>query len=347
VVISARQVLTCRHVIERVRRHSLCPPPSGDQTQADQTGSDVAGRGGWWVICHQHQPSYATIAVARVTFPAPGTMADLALLELVADVPEGITPAPVAWVDAHDLVEDGWWAYGHPDGDPLGNTARGVVGAALGYGYLRLDLDGLDGEQVAAGFSGAGLWSPSRSAVVAVVAQHGPGGGGRAVTLAQAMTHVPGAVFATTTVPGDDTVPPRGPEPTPPQDDPFGLDPEPGTVIGAIPARPSPWVDRLALLGQIRDALNAGTGSRRVVCLVGPGGTGKSQLAGEYARRVAEAGEAVVAWMGAETAAGLRESYADLGRRLGVGVAGEDSAALARKTITHLARATQPVLLVL
>jgi hypothetical protein len=127
VVVSARQVLTCRHIIERAA--------AGEQRSPATVGT------GWWVICHQHRPRYATIAVRNIILPVVGSPVDLALLELVADLPAGVTPAPVAQFDPHDLVEDGWWAYGHPDGDPFGNTARGAIGDVLGYGFLRLDPD--------------------------------------------------------------------------------------------------------------------------------------------------------------------------------------------------------------
>ena len=328
-VISRRQVLTCR------------------------PAEPFAGPGnGWWVICHQHQPDHATIAVARVTTPSDPTV-DLALLDLVADVPATITPAPVVRVQNTELVDDGWWAYGHPGGDPFGNTARGTVGAVLGYGYLRLDLntpaddtpddDAPDAGRFPAGFSGAGVWSPGRRAVVAVVTRRGSDGTGRALTLAHVRTHLPAAVFAEGRPPKPQPPKPRPSKPRPPNDL-----PEPGTLLGTLPAPSDPWVDRSALLSRIRDALtHDDVNGRRPVCLVGPGGAGKTQLAADHARRVAQAGEAVVAWITAETVTGLREGYAELGRRLGAVTTTEDSSTAARKTLAHLTRAPAPVLLVL
>ena len=213
----------------------------------------------------------------------------------------------------------------------------------MGYGCLRLDLDAADGEQIAPGFSGAGLWSPTHQAVVGIVTQHGPDGGGRAVTLAQVALHLPEAVFTTagSTPEGPrDHAAPSVAEQTGPA---AVTLPPMGSLIGAVPAQPHPWVDRTDLLTQLDDAF-AGPG-QHVVSLVGPGGIGKSQLAGAFARRLAADRRAVVAWVGAETAGGLREDYADLGRRLGLEA--QDSAALAAKTRAALAATSSAVLLVL
>lgn len=347
-VISPRQVLTCRHVVDRATGDgdAMGRPNSRDGNAPEgEVAPDAAGTR-WWVICHQHRPNYATIAVARIVLPLDDSMADLALLELVADVPEGISSAPVALVNPHDLVSEGWWAFGHPGGDPFGNTARGGVGDALAHGYLRLDVDGGDGEEIAAGFSGAALWSPTHRAVVAVVTQHGPGGGGRAVTLDQVTAHLPSAVFLKRSLPkGQDsasiaTVPRYARQRSGGQQ---VL--QMGTVLGSMPIRPTPWIDRPAPIAAIREALDFGGETTRVVCLVGPGGSGKSQLAGEYARQLAHDRQAIIAWVGAETSSGLREGYGEVGRRLGV--SGEDSTAVARRTVAYLAGISTPLLLVL
>ena len=365
IVISPRQVLTCRHVVDptsgtgtgtggtdtastaTVQRRAEAVSGAAAGDAGEPSAARTSGTG-WWVVCHQHRPLYATIAVARVVLPAEGSMADLALLELVAEVPDGITPAPVALVDSHHLIEDGWWAFGHPGGDPFGNTARGVVGDVLGFDFLRLDLDGPHGEQITPGFSGAGLWSPTHQAVVAVVAQHGPGGGGRAVAISQATAHLPGAVFAASTAPtaaGDGLSSDPRPAQLTTHGAAVGKLPPPGTVIGSVPVRPTPWIDRPEALTTIQAAFDPDRGAETTVCLVGPGGAGKSHLAGEYTRRLADAAETVVAWLGAETSDGLRQGFAALGRHLGI--AGEDPTAVARRTVAFLSQAPAPVLLVL
>ena len=68
-----------------------------------------------------------------------------------------------------DLVGGGWWAFGFPDGDPVGDSADGQVGASLSYGWVRLDTGSR--YLIRPGFSGGGLWSHDYQAVVGIVGQ--------------------------------------------------------------------------------------------------------------------------------------------------------------------------------
>ena len=93
-----------------------------------------------------------------------------------------------------DLISTSWWAFGFPDRDLIGNSADGVVGAALTLGWIRLDTQSR--YFVRPGFSGGGLWSPDYKAVVGVVGQAHGNGDGRAVTLHQADRCFPDQEFA-------------------------------------------------------------------------------------------------------------------------------------------------------
>ncbi|UJW28629.1 serine protease [Saccharothrix sp. AJ9571] len=110
---------------------------------------------------------------------------DLAVLGLddAGGMPKGVRPAAWRSPRPEELEGDSWWAFGFPGGDPLGESARGEVGSALGHGWVRLNT-GSPG-RVERGFSGAALWSTEYQAVVGVVAQAG-GGNGRAITLHEA-----------------------------------------------------------------------------------------------------------------------------------------------------------------
>jgi WD40 repeat protein len=118
----------------------------------------------------------------RLSHPLP--LSDLAVLTLHEPVPAGVEPAPLRCPRPEDLVSKAWWAFGFPEGDLIGNSADGVVGAWLALGWVRLDAESR--YQVRPGFSGGGLWSPDYQAVVGVVGQAHGNGDGRAITLRQA-----------------------------------------------------------------------------------------------------------------------------------------------------------------
>ncbi|MGX6600541.1 hypothetical protein ACWKSP_00170 [Micromonosporaceae bacterium Da 78-11] len=118
---------------------------------------------------------------------------DLAVLTLAEPAPAGIRPAPLLCPDGTDLVGERWWAFGFPVDTPFGNDAYGHVGAALAYGWVRLETESRTA--MSAGFLGAGVWSPRFEAVVGLlgriqtVGEHA--GDAAALTLFQAGNDVP------------------------------------------------------------------------------------------------------------------------------------------------------------
>ncbi|MGW4028361.1 WD40 repeat domain-containing protein [Streptomyces sp. NPDC004838] len=105
---------------------------------------------------------------------------DVALLVLEEDVPHELA-ARLRQPSPDDLVGRSWWSFGFPDG-MLGNSSDGIVGEALGYGWIRLDTGSR--YPVQAGYSGAAVWSPRYEAVVGMVGQaRGQTGDARALTL--------------------------------------------------------------------------------------------------------------------------------------------------------------------
>jgi WD40 repeat protein len=122
---------------------------------------------------------------------APG--ADVAVVELAEPVPVGVVAARLRCPEPSDLVDERWWAFGFPADAPFGADAFGSVGAALGYGWVRLDTESR--YVVKPGFSGAGLWSPRFDAVVGLVGQTQQGGDragdGLAMSLFQADQELP------------------------------------------------------------------------------------------------------------------------------------------------------------
>jgi WD40 repeat protein/DNA-binding SARP family transcriptional activator len=122
--------------------------------------------------------------VASVAMAPLSSGGDLAVLVLQEPAPPEVEAAPVRCPRPADLAGRAWWAFGFPDRDPVGDAAQGVVGAALGLGWVRMDT--ASGFLVPPGFSGAGLWSPDYQAVVGVVGRARNCGEARAITLHQA-----------------------------------------------------------------------------------------------------------------------------------------------------------------
>lgn len=162
VVIDERRVLTCAHVV--------------------MTAGTV--REPLWVAFAKATQAADRCRVALVTVPDDSGIADLALLTLKAGIPGGVTAAPLRCPAPANLLNRRWWTFGFARGDPLGNTADGVVGAVLTYGWVRLDADSR--YHVEPGFSGGGLWSPDYQAVVGIVGKANSRGDGCAITLHQA-----------------------------------------------------------------------------------------------------------------------------------------------------------------
>lgn len=122
--------------------------------------------------------------VASVLAQYTPPITDVALLILHENVPTGTEIAPLRNPDPTALVGNSWWAFGFPDGDMIGDSANGRVGAALALGWVRLDTESR--YLIRPGFSGGGLWSPDYKAVVGVVGQAHGNGDGRAITLHEA-----------------------------------------------------------------------------------------------------------------------------------------------------------------
>ena len=166
VVIDADRVLTCAHVVM----------PEGAVLEPLWVAFPKAGD------CPRRR-----VGSVRVVYSRP--VRDLAVLVLEEPVPAGVDPAPLRCPKGEDLVSRGWWAFGFPDRDPVGDSADGQVGASLSYGWVRLDTSSR--YLIRPGFSGGGLWSPDYEAVVGIVGQAHANGDGRAITLHQADREFP------------------------------------------------------------------------------------------------------------------------------------------------------------
>ena len=167
VLIDARRVLTCAHLV--VNRDNLWVA----FPKAENAAADVRRR------------------AERIVLAAERCgVQDLALLILAKPVPPGVAAARLRCPSPGVLVGLRWWAYGFPGGDQLGNSTEGTIGAALAYGWIRLDA--LSRYQIERGFSGGGLWSPDYQAVIGIVGQANDRGDGRAITLHQAKGCFPG-----------------------------------------------------------------------------------------------------------------------------------------------------------
>jgi hypothetical protein len=136
--------------------------------------------------------------VARMSLGEPADVIDVAVLELAEPVPAAVVPARIRCVAAEELRGLRWWAFGFPRSEMQGNAADGEAGAALGYGWVRLDT--ASRYVVEKGFSGAGLWSPDYDAVVGVVGQAREAGenrgDGRALSLHRIDVELPGHQLA-------------------------------------------------------------------------------------------------------------------------------------------------------
>ena len=167
VVVDTDKLLTCAHVV----------------VSADGT----ARRPLWVSFPMTDGVPRRRVAELTLTYDAP--VRDLALLIIEEPVPPGVEPAPVRTPRPSDLLGKGWWAFGFPDRDLLGNSADGAVGEALGHGWIRLDTGSR--YPVRPGFSGAGLWSADYQAVVGIVGQSQGNGDGRAISMHQAFRCFP------------------------------------------------------------------------------------------------------------------------------------------------------------
>ncbi|MFE7269953.1 trypsin-like peptidase domain-containing protein [Streptomyces sp. NPDC057623] len=173
-VLDTHRVLSCAHVVR----------------SASEAGAPL-----WVAFPKAEDGDTARIAVREVVLPPPGVQRtqDTAILRLAEQVPTTRVPRLRCPVPA-DMVGRDWWAFGFPGGEPLGNSAAGVIGEALGYGWVRLDTNSR--YTVKSGFSGSALWSPEYDAVVGVVGQASGEGDARALSLWQIDRIFPGEGIA-------------------------------------------------------------------------------------------------------------------------------------------------------
>ncbi|MCY1143027.1 hypothetical protein OWR29_33960 [Actinoplanes sp. Pm04-4] len=129
----------------------------------------------------------------RVVSVRADAAADVAVLVLERPAPDGVVPAPLSRPDAADLVGERWWSFGFPADTAFGGDGRGHVGAALSYGWMRLEPDPDIG--LTDGFVGAAVWSPRFEAVVGLIGRvqvvGGRAGEAIALTVAQATSALP------------------------------------------------------------------------------------------------------------------------------------------------------------
>jgi WD40 repeat protein len=137
-------------------------------------------------------PGASRCPVASIITPDGGfdEDRDVALLELAAPVPDGVSAAPLLCPAPKSLVGTKWWSFGFPPVHPHGSVAEGDIGAALADGWVRMDAR--SAYRIEPGFSGAGLWSSEFGAIVGVVAVPDEHRNGQALTIYQADRCLPG-----------------------------------------------------------------------------------------------------------------------------------------------------------
>jgi len=193
IVLDELRILTCHHVIEDLTEQWVAfPKARGNASSIRRRVDDV-------IPAEDH-----------------GDIRDLAILILAEPIPDGVSAAPLRFVEPTRLVSRQWWAFGFP-ADPLGSSAAGPIGDTLGYGWVRLHRASPD--PVEYGFSGGGLWCPDFQGVVGIVGQaKGGSGDGRAMTLYHARQWFPnqdlGALAAHYVAPALDEVTQVAPEVT-------------------------------------------------------------------------------------------------------------------------------------
>lgn len=150
VLVSARHVLTCAHVVADGDRpgngFAVTFPGSTDSTPRPVRPVD----GGWFPMS------------------ADGR-GDLAVLELDGPVPADVSPAPLGRGDdstGHPVI-----AFGHPPTPSTGLWTRGVIIGSAGPGGEWLQVSGVAvvDRRIEPGFSGAGVFDEERKRVVGIV----------------------------------------------------------------------------------------------------------------------------------------------------------------------------------
>ncbi|MGW6941632.1 trypsin-like serine protease [Streptomyces xanthophaeus] len=162
-VLDAHRVLSCAHVVR---------------------AAVDAGAGLWVAFPKAEEHDTVRIPVREIVLPpaARQRTQDVAVLRLAGPVPASRIPR-LRCPSPDDMVGRDWWAFGFPGGEVLGNSAAGVIGEALGYGWARLDTQSR--YTVKSGFSGSAMWSPEYDAIVGMVGQASGEGDARALSLWQ------------------------------------------------------------------------------------------------------------------------------------------------------------------
>lgn len=174
VVLDEHRVMTCAHVV---------------MSDPGELRNDI-----WVSFPKSADDPYLRRRAVSIDFSYDPPTKDLAILVFEEALPIGVEPAQLRLLKPEEVVRQQWWAFGFPDRDPIGDSADGLVGASLTYGWIRLDSSSR--YLLKFGFSGGGLWLPEYEAVVGIVGQAHQSGDGRAIMLSQACVHFPGAELA-------------------------------------------------------------------------------------------------------------------------------------------------------
>ncbi|GAA3068371.1 hypothetical protein GCM10010464_35770 [Pseudonocardia yunnanensis] len=117
-------------------------------------------------------------------------------------------------------------------------------------------------------------------------------------------------------------------------------------VVGELPGTPPGFLDRPEL-PELEAAFADGDRVAVVCSLTGARGVGKTQLAAAYARRAAEQGCPLVAWVSAETPGACIVGFAEVAHKLGLADPEGDSAVSAANLREHLQTRPDPAVLVI
>jgi WD40 repeat protein len=155
ILVDARHVVTCAHVVNQALGRPLAEPTPPDRPVTLDLVEAEAG-----------------IAVpARSVFWAPieDERGDVCVLELDSDAPAGTRPAPLrrpARLRGHRFD-----TYGFPRGFDSGIGSEGEIGRPAGPGgeWVQLEATRTTGHRIEPGFSGAPVWDDSVGGVVGMV----------------------------------------------------------------------------------------------------------------------------------------------------------------------------------
>ncbi len=116
-------------------------------------------------------------------------------------------------------------------------------------------------------------------------------------------------------------------------------------VVGELPGRPPVFVKRDAA-GRLAKAFADGGGVAAVSSLTGGRGSGKTQVAAQYARQAVAEGVGLVAWVSAEDRVRMLSDLGEVARRMGVEDPDGDSEVSAKRLRDALASRIDPAVMV-